>query len=611
MKKIMLVAMVLVAGGLFAGIVEETKSKPELAACVRVAPFGEVTGKVTKLGEMINNPIVPTLLLSGAQENLAQTFGPMRQDGAVEWLVYVQTPAWEVAATNDDLVALSDLYEVAVVYPAAEGPATMKLNHPGSTLSNDGVLHLLAGEDRPKDQWVKFTDDARFCAFADSAELAVRALADHARFRVEPSAPLVRAELTPRGVSALVSLLDEAVRLQDTARKARAEKEAPNVFKTMLDSFQAERSRRQLDLLRGLSGVSLTVDLDEKGFVVDGRARVKTDAGKPFGACLPAGALDVLAADVPFFACMNNVSFSADAPADFRQTLSFVSKVLDLAVKELDRAPRGRRFASLGREVAAGFADFARELPAPQPADWGSVAFGFDGEGRPFLLSAGELAEAEKTHRVGRTFTDRVLAALAKQWPGRKMVVRTSETVCAVDWGEVIDVVAGETGVGTNAAKAVANAKQTVAAVLGGTTTEIVSDVRGRNVSGRMSAPDVRVTGKASGEARAAAALPEMAGRTRPAGIFYLSLYSLLRDNILPIAAKVLPKAEADQVRDMIEGMPAAQPNSAIASATWVGGDGSLRGVLRVTAGEIRNYGAAFNAFTAATMKASMRKGRK
>jgi len=610
MKKTVLVAMVLAAGGVFAGIVEETKSKPELAACVRVAPFETVTKKVTDFGKMINNPIVPTLLLSGAQENLTRTFGPMREDGAVEWFVYVQTPAWEVAATNDDLVALADLYDVAVVYPAAEGPAAMKLKHPGSTLSKDGVLHLLAGEDRPKDQWVKFAGDGRFCAFADSAALASRALADYAKRRVEPSTPLVRAELTARGVTALASLLDEAFRAQEKARAAKAQAGGPNVLKTTLEGFQAERNRRQLDRLRTFAGATLTIDLDEAGFVMDGCGRLKAGSRLPLGARLPAGALDAVAGNAPLFGCMNNVALSPDAPEDFRQSLTFAARILDLAVKELDKAPRGRTFAALGREISDGFAEFARDLPAPSPSDWCFFALGFDAQRHPCLLSAGENVELERMRRVGTKFTDRVLAALAKQWPGRKMIVRTSETRHVIDWAEVIDVVAGETGVETNAAQAVANAKRTVAAVLGDAKTEVVSTAEGTKFQSRVSAPGVCMTGAACGEARVAAALPEAKG-ARPAGVFYLSLYGLLRDDVLPIAAKVASKADAEQIRDMVEAMPAAQPNSAIAGGSWVGPDGSLRGVLRVTAGEIRNYGAAFNAYTAASMKASMKKGRK
>ena len=68
---------------LVAGIVEDTKSKPVLVASAQIAPFGDVTKKVTALGTMISNPIVPTLLLTGGQQQLVEKYGRFRADGPI------------------------------------------------------------------------------------------------------------------------------------------------------------------------------------------------------------------------------------------------------------------------------------------------------------------------------------------------------------------------------------------------------------------------------------------------------------------------------------------------------------------------------------------------
>ena len=52
--------------------------------------------------------------------------------------------------------------------------------------------------------------------------------------------------------------------------------------------------------------------------------------------------------------------------------------------------------------------------------------------------------------------------------------------------------------------------------------------------------------------------------------------------------------------------MPPAEANSALAGACWVESSGAFRSLLRVTAGEMKNLGAAFNAFTAASMASAV-----
>ena len=79
-KNMLSLCVVAAVFALSAGIVEETRSRPELVCTMEVAPFGDVAQKVTSFGTMINNPIVPTLLLTTGQQQLVEKFGRFRAD---------------------------------------------------------------------------------------------------------------------------------------------------------------------------------------------------------------------------------------------------------------------------------------------------------------------------------------------------------------------------------------------------------------------------------------------------------------------------------------------------------------------------------------------------
>jgi hypothetical protein len=66
--------------------------------------------------------------------------------------------------------------------------------------------------------------------------------------------------------------------------------------------------------------------------------------------------------------------------------------------------------------------------------------------------------------------------------------------------------------------------------------------------------------------------------------------------------AKVSKKKDADQYKAIIAAMPPPEANSAIVGASWTDANGAVRSLLRITAGEVKNLGAAFNAFTAASL---------
>ena len=556
MKKVMkksVVLFCLAAGGLFAS--EQVAPAPELVATVELASFGDISKKAVNLGTMVNNPLLPTLLIGAGQERLAQTYGRFRSDAPMYGFVYART-------TND--------VATVVVYPSADGPAKMLLDHPGATKDDDGTLRLPADEQNEAARWVTFTGDRRFCAIAPSAALARRALGDFAaRAAPAPAArPLVRIDVTAAGL-------------------------------------------RTCEQLASFAGATLTLDLDDKGLVAEGRLAARPGAPAPVGAgdALPAGALDRLPAGAPFFGAMaSRLACGTTSEAAFRADLEAAAAQIQTNLAAFVQGDaKTKAYAPLAREAADALVALLREGASyPAAADWTGSALVFDAQLRPAFVSAGASAAAHKAVAATTAFFDRLARAFARQWPGRKILVK-AETGFVVDWAEAIDVGAAASGLadGKETAKALATAKKTVAAVLGDTKTVLAYKADGTQIASRVAAPAFALPqGKPTGEARVAAALPETVA-ARPGAAFSLSLYALAREAVLPIMARVAAEKDAKQYAAMRAAMPAAAPNSAIAGAFWAGKDGACRGILRITANELKNFGAAFNAFTAAALSST------
>ncbi len=557
MKKVMkksVVLFCLVAGGLFAA--EKDAAKPELVATVELAPFGDISKKFVNLGTMVNNPLLPTLLVGAGQERLAQTYGRFRSDAPMYGFVYARV-------TND--------VTTVVVYPSADGPAKMLLDHPGATKDDDGMLHLPADEKNPDARAVKFSEDRRFCAIAPSAALARHALEDFAAraARTEAARPLVRVDVTAAGL------------------RTRAE-------------------------LASFAGATATLDLTDKGLTVDGRlvARPGVPALVGAGTALPAGALDRLPADAPLFGALaTRLACGTSSEAAFRAEVeAAAAEVQTNLVACVQKDGKAKPYAAFVQDVADALAALLREGASyPAPADWSGSALVFDAQLRPALVSDGDTAKAGETVAVTKAFGDRMIQALARQWPDRKALVKT-DTGFVVDWAEVIDIGAAVSGLadGKETEKALATAKKTVAAVLGDTKTVLVYKADGTRIESRVAAPGFTPPqGKPTGEARVAAVLPETVA-ARPGAVFYCSLYGLVREAVLPLMARVASEKDAKQYGAMIAAMPSAAPDSAVAGAGWVEKDGSCRGLLRITANELKNFGAAFNAFTAASLSSAL-----
>ena len=528
MKKVMkksVVLFCLVAGGVFAA--EKKTAKPELVATVELAPFGDISKKVVELGTMVNNPLLPALLIGAGQERLAQTYGRFRSDAPMYGFVY--------ASTTDDT-------EIVVVYPSVDGPAQMLLGHPGATKDDDGMLHLPADEQNPDARAVMFTGDRRFCAIAPSAVLARRALEDFAArtVRTETVRPLVRIDVTAAGL------------------RTRAE-------------------------LASFAGATAALDLTDKGLTVEGRL-------------------------APLFgAMMARLACGTSSEAAFRAEIdAAAAEIRTNLVVCVQKDEKAKPYAAFVQNVADALATLLRDGASyPAAADWSGSALAFDAQLRPALISDGEAAKARLAETATTVFFDRLAAACARQWPERKALV---DTGFVVDWAEVIDIGATVSGLADDkeTKKALATARKTVATVLGDTKTVLVYKADGTRIGSRVSAPGFTPPkGKPTGEAHVAEALPETAA-ARPGAVFYCSLYGLVREAVLPLMARVASEKDAKQYGAMIAAMPAAAPNSAVAGAFWAEKDGSCRGLLRITANELKNFGAAFNAFTAASLSSAL-----
>lgn len=616
MKK--LISILLLASiGALAGIVEETKSKPVLAGSVVIAPFSEVSAKVTNLGTMINNPLVPMLLCSSVQQSLSQTYGRFSAEQPMGWLVYLQTPAWEIAATNDDMVAYEELYDVVLVYPSVDKAARMKLNNPGSTQAADGTIHLLASENRAKDQYVKFSTDGRHCAFASSPALAAQALVDFERTtkaNAKSARPLVTLSVPERGLTALETA---QVALNATASEAQKAMGAKTngveaALQDDISKLVLANQKRQLDMLKRFKGVEMALDLNAKGLEFTGTILPKPGSPVPAaaGARLPAGALEGIPPSTAFFLSVNEIlqtgaASEAEFRADVKTVVDLLNQVDALVAKEKSMA----EYRALVKEIKDAVVEALETARYPAPSDWSSCALAFDSELHPYLAAWGVSEQAAARQQAGDKLVMRLIAALEKQFPKSGVFTRKAAGAYSIDWAALIDFAGAQAGVkpGDAEAKDLQDAKKNVERVLGATRTDFMSSVDGKSERQLIAKPDFKlpVANPSKGGNPIGAALPEIE-KDRPASVLYFTPYAFTRNVLLPTLAKFAKTEDAQQYRTMIMAMAEPEANSAIAGAGWCEANGSYRWLLRVTANELKNFGAAFNAFTAASMSSAL-----
>ena len=605
MKKTMMTVWAVAASlALAAGIVEETKSRPVLAGTAQIAPLGEVTQKVASLGTLIGNPIVPTLLLTSGQQQLVEKFGRLRADAPITWFAYIQTPAWEVAATNLDQVSIEDMFGHVLVYPSSDGPATMLLNHPGATKGADGTIHLLPGEKNPDDTYVKYTADKRYCAIASSPALAAKALADFTalsgRWKDEKEAPLLRVEIVERGVTALATLYSAMIVEQ---QKLLAQT-GTNDVAGLAASLQGPNQRKVQTMLESIASCTFALDIDKSGLTLNAFVSPRPGRKTPFASTftLPKGALDRVPAAAPIF-YFSGDRFGAQCTdeATFRADMAAMGELLSQAMENADAAPQ---YKPLLKNVGLAFSQMLKTFPYPDATDWTGLWLAFDTGSHPYFEGIRQAVKTAETHACSERFNESLIAAVETQWPGKGLLVKDAGNM-VFDVAALVDLCGSEAGVkpGDKEAKALANAKNKIEKILGGSKLVNATSYEGDLTRTRVSALGLKppTATQPTGEARVAAALPETAAK-RLVAVFNLELYSLVRNAVLPIMVKVAKKKDAKQYKAIMAALPPPEANSAISGASWADANGSLRSLLRITAGEIKNLGAAFNAFTAASL---------
>ncbi len=609
MKRVLFWTLVCVLGAQ-AGLVEETKSRPVLAGAVVLAPFETVSAKVTNLGATINNPLVPMLVCTALQQQLTQTYGAFRSDAPMGWLSYVQTPAFDIAATNDDRVAVADLAEMVFVYPSVDKAAGMLLNNPGSTKTPDGAIRLLPSETRPKELYARFTADGRHCAFASSAALAAQALADFAKIDRSDAPggtrPLATVSVTTRGLTVIASHdrgLDVAVQTEKKEASAAA-------VERKVQEMLTARNKRQMAQLGQLAGIEMTLDLDAQGLSLVGKAQAKPGrATATAGFRLPAGAFDRLPSSAMLFGAgsvydMSGYTSAADFTADRTFLMAFVECLPELAAQDKSKSVSQTFAVELKNVLTEALAAF----PVPAATDWEATAVVCDTARHPALVSVGERAAATQWNAVGDKMMARLVTCLEKAFPKTKFLTVAGAGDYRIDCHAVIDHAGAQAGIKPTdaAAKDLADGKKNLADILGGAMLQVRTTGEGTAYQTTLAYSGFKpAAGGTTPEARLAAALPEVA-KERPSAAFYATPYAFVRDVVLPIVVKLTEKETSEQCAAMMKAMTPAAANSAWAGATWNDADGSIRFVSRITSNELKNFGAAFNAFTAASMSAAL-----
>ena len=459
-----------------------------------------------------------------------------------------------------------------------------------------------------REQWNTKAWPRILLAFALNAASAKRALAAPS-IPAAANRPLVRMDITKLGLRLLADLHKKMA----TGQAALVKESSTNATEQLVAAFmklQQSQMQRQNALLRKFARAEMTIDLDATGFVVKGSGTLKPGVSysPAAGFQLPAGALDAVPAGSPVFFAMNSLLQSGiQNEQEFRTVIGGVRTITDSLFACLrQEAPE---YAEIADGLRTATADLLAAVPYPGPAEWDVGAIAFGPQQEPYMVGAGESPKAAQANDAGIRFYAALDKILGKKWPG---VVSANGATLTLDWAKLIDVVAAVSGATKEEQKEVDQAKKTLALILGGTASEFSTKLPSPTtyrmfIGAKGFTPPAT---KSNGEARLAAALPEAAAK-RPANVFYLSLYSLMRDNVLPIVLKAMPKKDTAEIQQIASVLPPSGANGALAGAVWCEKSGSCSFLMRITKDEIRNFGAAANAIMAAQAQAQSQSSEK
>ena len=573
---------------------EGVRPQAELLGSVEFASFSAFQQKVVNLGATINNPVVSMMACPAVQNALTEKFGRFRQDETILLLCYADTAALRKALAAD-MSNAGDALDAVLVYPCAEGPKEFIDSHPEAQKKPDGTIELEDGI------VALYSADGRMCAFASNAGMAKQALAS-ASLSKAAAHPLLRLDVTGAGLDLLADFHQKLNEKQAKEMQAdtQAEKEQTNAIVASFLKIQKTMSQRQNAKIRSYARLTMSMDLDETGFVFKGEATLKpgTSVSPAAGFKLPAGALDSVPAGAPLFMAVNTwLSSGIQSEEEYRALIGDLCGALDAVSTCAQNTTNKTTCAATAKELCAAGVDLLKAAPVPAPTDWGVFAFAFGPQQEPYLIGNSVSAQAPQALEANSRFCAAVAAIVEKSWPG---ILSAQGAGLSVNWFRIVDAIEAAEKPTAKNHEGAQEVKRVISAIVGGSESEM-SSVLTSQTAIRFIAGVKGFTPPAaspSGEKRFAAALPEAAA-DRPSGAFYLSLYSLLRDNVLPIAVKALPQKEKDDVQSILSALPPAGANGAFAGASWEE-KGRTRCLFRITKEEIRSIGMAANAVIAA-----------
>lgn len=605
MKRLMMIAWMAAAAGLVAA---EAAPKQHLVAAAYIAPFSEITQTATAVGTMFNQPMMPVMAMAAAQQALAKDYGPIDGAQPVYALVYLDTA--KVAALNFDGESpdVDNISDFALLYPVAGGEEALMTANQGATKDASGVIKF--AKKKKSFKYAKFTADGKFCAFAQSAAMASRAVVDIAKAKEglkSPKPALTRVFVNGRGVNAIATIVDKAQAAQEKQLQS-AEMDA-GLAKT-LASIQAIR-KNQLDVLRSIGNLKVALGFDDKGLALWGGASLRKGAAPfvPAGAALTGKAFDEIPAGAGLTMAQNTLAqLEGKEFGDYTKMVTDFFGTLRTLLK--DNKDEGlAKYKQTLDDLLVAVIDLYKSFDGVKvgPQDWSSAAFAFDAQKRPAVLVKGENTQLPPAlvAAPGKCL-DRIIAILERQWPANGFIKKFAEGKYAFDWAKLVDLVVKEfeacSKEGEKAdPKDVAQIKDAIAKVLGGTVTEFSFQNGPKGGRAKLAAPGVSIAPAPAGQGaqRLFAAVPE-ADKAAVLGYFYATPYALVRDVGMPIYLKFTSPEERQQYNAILAALPPAAPGGAFAGAVWVRKDGALKFAMRLTADEIKTFGAVVTALGSA-----------
>lgn len=589
MKKIILIGLAAFNFCLFADgdIVKDTKSKPVLAAVVELAPFAELTAKANVLGVTMSNPVLPTLALTASQQALYNEYGQMRTDMPMFYAIYVQSPAYKIAATNGVEVDVADIVQTVVVYPLAEKPNSFALRNAGSKKNADGTVYVPATGKRKENYVVAYSKNQKVAAFGPDAVMSHLALQDCEKFYLKEKkkvdSPIVKMSIEKEGLSFLSDFHELSLKLKSK------ENAVP-------DSFRDAQIQNLRKYLASFSGMEISLDVNSAGLTVNGSAKSEAGAKKPFyaGVAMPENVLDNISPRAKMFYSLNYLhSLGVYDDGDLRKSFVMtVSSITDSLKKSKDK-----KTALFAEKLARLLNVYANEIPLSDKNHYRTAWFGMDDANCPYIAELETMDEVEKYYDVSVSFMDSLEKSISEVWTDYKIMSKgPRKGEYLLDWNAIVDMNGLQKG--ESAPKELDVAKRKLKSVFGDSRCVLSLKKTPGGVIKFFGNPNTKLSaGKGDAKARLEAALPEVA-KERPFGVMYLMPYSIIRDVVLPIVAKTATKAERSRYDMMIKAMLPPMPNSAVAFALWSDREGSERFVLRVTSNELKSLGTIFNTLT-------------